>query len=151
MNPPSAQVASILRILFVAVSTLVLLTLLSALRRRKTSVTAPLQLPIGSLEADRQTLNELRKAGADLTKPTEVNFYLYFETQAAAMDAAAQAQTPELPARVRPGADGKTWLCFVSGTMVPAELAIRAASTRLQAVATALGGEYDGWEAAVSN
>jgi hypothetical protein len=48
-------------------------------------------------------------------------------------------------------ADGKAWLCFVSGTMVPTELAIRAARARLQAGATALGGEYDGWEAAVSS
>ncbi|HEX3159265.1 MAG TPA: ribonuclease E inhibitor RraB [Gemmatimonadaceae bacterium] len=41
------------------------------------------------------------------------------------------------------------WLCLVSGAMVPTEEAIRAASTRLQAVAAALGSEYDGWEAAV--
>jgi hypothetical protein len=144
-------VPAVLRILFLGVSTVVFLGVLSALRRKKGSVIAPLPAPIGSLEGDRQTLNALRKAGADLTRPTEVNFYLYFPTQAAAADAAAQAQTPELPARVMPGPDGKAWLCFVSGTMVPTELAIRAASTRLQAVATSLGGEYDGWEAAVSN
>jgi hypothetical protein len=141
---------NVLRILLWAVSTLVFLGVLSALRRRKESAIAPTRAPIGSLEADRQTLNALRKAGADLTRPTEVNFYLYFPTRAAAANAAAQAKTPELPARVEPAADGKAWLCFVSGTMVPTELAIRAASTRLQAVATALGGEYDGWEAAVS-
>lgn len=32
---------------------------------------------IGSLEGDRQVLVQLRRAGADLTKFTEVNFYLY--------------------------------------------------------------------------
>jgi hypothetical protein len=32
---------------------------------------------IGSLEGDRQVLVQLRRAGADLTKPTEVNFYPY--------------------------------------------------------------------------
>ena len=41
------------------------------------------------------------------------------------------------------------WLCLVSSTVVPTEEAIRAASTRLRAVAAAHGGEYDGWEAAV--
>ena len=150
MLQSNSGVPNVLRILFVVVSTLVFLAVLAAFRRRKATAVDPLQAPIGSPEADRQTLDALRNAGADLTRPTEVNFYLYFPTQAAATNAAAQAQTPELPARVMPGADGKAWLCFVSGTMVPTELAIRAASTRLQAVATALGGEYDGWEAAIA-
>ena len=151
MQQSYSGVPNVLRILFLAVSTLVFLGVLSALRRKKQSGVAPLSAPIGSLEADRQTLNALQKAGADLTKPTEVSFYLYFPTQAAAADAAARAQTQELPARVVPGTESKAWLCLVSGMMVPTELAIRAASTRLQAVATSLGGEYDGWEAAVSS
>jgi hypothetical protein len=138
------------RILFAVAGALAFLAVLRGLRRKHASRNAALQAPIGSLESDRQTLVALRDAGADLTKPTEVNFYLYFPTQAAAADAASQAQTPELPARVMPAADGKAWLCFVSGTMVPSESAIRAASARLQAVASALGGDYDGWEAAVS-
>ena len=149
MQQSYSGVPNVLRILFVAVSTLVFFMVLAAFRRKKAGVIARAPAAIGSLEADRQTLNALRNAGADLTRPTEVNFYLYFPTQAAATNAAAQAQTPELPARVMPGADGKSWLCFVSGTMVPTELAIRAASTRLQAVAAALGGDYDGWEAAI--
>jgi hypothetical protein len=140
----------LLRLLLVAISVLVFLGVLRTLQRKYVRPTAVLRAPIGSLEADRQTLTALREAGADLTKLTEVNFYLYFPTQAAAADAAAQAQTPELPARVVRAADGKAWLCFVSGTMVPTESAIHAASARLQAVATALGGDYDGWEAAVS-
>lgn len=140
----------LLRLLLVAISALVFLGVLRALRRTHARPNAALQAPIGSLEADRQTLGALHEAGADLTKATEVNFYLYFPTEAAAADAAAQAQTPELPARVVPAADGKAWLCFVSGTMVPTEPAIHAASARLLAVATALGGDYDGWEAAVS-
>jgi len=138
------------RILFVVVGTLAFLGVLVGLRRKHARKNEAPAAPIGSLEADRQTLGALRDAGADLTKPTEVNFYLYFPTQAAATRAASQAQTPELPARVMPAADGKAWLCFVSGTMVPSESAIRAASARLQAVANALGGDYDGWEAAVS-
>ena len=34
--------------------------------------------------------------------------------------------------------------------MAPSVGAIRAASTRLQALAASLGGDYDGWEAAVT-
>jgi regulator of RNase E activity RraB len=104
---------------------------------------------IGSAEADRQTLNALRDAGSDLTKPTDVNAYLYFEDREAAERAAADANTPEMTATVQRAADDSAWLCLVTGTMVPSETAIRALSIRLLAVASAHSGEYDGWEAAV--
>lgn len=106
--------------------------------------------PIGSVEGDAQVLQALREAGADLTKETEVNFYLYFPTRDSAVRAAESHHTPGFTATVDQGADGKTWLCRISGTMVPSEAAIRSAGERLQALASSLGGEYDGWEAAVT-
>jgi len=106
--------------------------------------------PIGSLEADRQTLRALRDAGADLTKPTTVNFYIYFAERGAAESASAQAGTATLKSKVQRAADDSAWLCLVTGSMVPSESAIRQESTRLQAVAAAHGGDYDGWEAAVT-
>jgi hypothetical protein len=44
---------------------------------------------MGSLEADRETLQALENAGADLSKPTRVLYYLYFSTQAIAEREAA--------------------------------------------------------------
>ena len=132
--------------------TLAVVALALWLRSRQTVRSAAAQADpsrIGSPDADRQTLHALRDAGADLTKPTEVNFYLYFPTEAAATAAAAQAWSSSLPTRVVPGAMDSGWLCLASGTLVPTDEAIRAASTRLQAVAAEHGGEYDGWEAAV--
>ena len=105
---------------------------------------------IGSLEADRQTLQALANAGANLTKETEVNAYIYFQDQGAADKAARQASTPEMPASVMRAADDSGWLCLVTGHMIPSENGIRALSVRLKAVADTLGGEYDGWEAAVT-
>jgi Regulator of ribonuclease activity B len=105
---------------------------------------------IRSAEADAQTLRALQEAGADLTKETEVNFYLYFPVRDSAARAAGADHAPGLAATVRPGADGKTWLCLISGRMVPSEADIRDASLRMQALASSLGGEYDGWEAAVT-
>jgi len=105
--------------------------------------------PIGSLEGDQQVLAQLRKAGADLTKPTEVNFYLYFKDRQTADTAAAHAGDGPLVATVRRAGDDSAWLCFVSGQMVPSEPAIHAHAVRLLALARAHGGEYDGWEAAV--
>jgi hypothetical protein len=101
-------------------------------------------------DGDLATLRQLREHGADLTKPTEVSFYLYFASRETAEKAAASAATPELSARVQESATGDGWLVLLEGTMVPTESAIRAASTRLGALASSLGGEYDGWEAKVT-
>lgn len=137
---------------------LLLLAILSAFfavlrfrRSRESSILTRAVAPIGSLESDQQTLRALRDAGADLTKSTEVNFYLYFPDREKADSAAAQSTTRELTATVKRAADdSSSWLCLVSGRMVPSESAIRQASTRLQAVAESHGGDYDGWEAAVT-
>ena len=104
---------------------------------------------IGSLDADRQTLQRLREAGGDLTKPTEISFYLYFDSEPAAHAAAKMAQTPSLTALVERAADDVRWICVLEGQMVPALDTIRAESIRLSSLATSLQGEYDGWEAAV--
>jgi Protein of unknown function (DUF1260). len=94
-------------------------------------------------------LAQLRQAGADLTKPTKINFYLYFKDRASADSAAVHAGDDPFVATVRRAGDDTSWLCFVSGQMVPSEAAIHAHAVRLLALATAHGGEYDGWEAAV--
>jgi hypothetical protein len=123
------------------------------LRARSTRGTyrvADARSAMGSLEADRKVLAALRDAGADLTKVTEVNFYLYFSSRAAAAAAALDASTPPLTATVREGADDVTWLCYVTGQMIPNEDEIHAASERLADLARRHGGEYDGWEAAVT-
>ncbi|MEP6835722.1 MAG: ribonuclease E inhibitor RraB [Gemmatimonas sp.] len=108
------------------------------------------QGPIGSLEGDRQVLQQLLQAGADLSKPTEVNYYLYYQDRAAADSAAARGSSAPLVASVQRAADNSAWLCLVTGTMVPSESNIRAHTTRLVALAQATGGQYDGWEAAVT-
>jgi regulator of RNase E activity RraB len=105
---------------------------------------------IGSLEGDRQVLAQLRRAGADLTKPTEINFYLYFKDREAADSAAAHVSAGPLIATVRPPlSDGKPWLCDVTDQMVPDETAIHSQAVRFLELAQRYGGEYDGWEAAV--
>jgi hypothetical protein len=108
--------------------------------------------PIGSQEADDQVFKQLKKVGADLTKPTEVNFYLYLPTREAADRVAAQAEDHLLKATVRPGAgEGQTnWLCFLTGHFVPTDEAIHGYSLRFTEFAKHENGEYDGWEAAVT-
>jgi regulator of RNase E activity RraB len=105
---------------------------------------------IGSFEGDQQVLAELRKAGSDFSKPTEVNYYLYFHDKSAAESAAVFAGAGPLVATVRRAADDSAWLCYVSGTMIPSEAAIHAHTVRLVEIARKYGGEYDGWEAALA-
>jgi hypothetical protein len=139
-----------IRTLLVVAVLVAIILVVRTRRGNEPSTTTQATAAIGSLEADQQTLRALRDAGANLTKPTEVNFYLYFHERAAADSAAAQAGTQELTASVQRAADNSAWLCLVTGTIVPSETAIRQASSRLQAVAATHGGEYDGWEAAVT-
>ena len=141
-----------MRLLLLLIAVLAVGIIIARLRSRAalSSASENARPTVGSAEADAQTLRALRDAGADLTKATEVNFYLYFPTREAAERAAASAGTPVLTASVGPGALGSNWLCYVTGTIVPSESTIRAASTRLAALAASLDGEYDGWEAAVA-
>ena len=139
-----------LRVLLAILALIAIVLFVRASRRNSRPDPVAPSPAIGSLEADRETLRALRESGADLTRATEVRYYLYFPTEEAARAAAARASTPELRATVRRAADDSAWLCLVEGEMVPTEGAIHAASARLQAVAATHGGEYDGWEAAVT-
>ncbi|HEY4216849.1 MAG TPA: ribonuclease E inhibitor RraB [Gemmatimonadaceae bacterium] len=119
-------------------------------RSPNANIIAAVKGGIGSLEGDRQVLAQMRKAGADLSKATEVNFYLYFKARPAADSAAAHAGAGPLVATVERGVDATSWLCLVSGSMVPDEAAIHSNVVRLLALAKQYGGDYDGWEAAIT-
>lgn len=102
-------------------------------------------------DADARTLRGLVEAGADLAKPTEVNFHLHLPSEGHAASAADVARREGFAAEVRPPVDGHTtWLCLASRRMVPERAAIDAAVRRLDDLATSFGGEFDGWEAAVT-
>jgi hypothetical protein len=100
--------------------------------------------------ADAQTLRALREGGADLSKSTDVEFYLYFRTRDAAERAGHSAQLPGFSATIKRGQAGTNWLCLLRGRMVPSEDEIGAASARLQLLADSFEGNYDGWEAKVT-
>lgn len=97
----------------------------------------------GSPEADEATLQAMLRAGADLTKETEVIFYLYFPTRALAERAAESIRNPTFIPEV------KDTLCEVTARIVPSLNTIRDASVRFHAVAATWHGEYDGWVAEV--
>ncbi|MBW3569533.1 MAG: ribonuclease E inhibitor RraB [Gemmatimonadetes bacterium] len=100
-------------------------------------------------DPDSLVIEQLRAAGADLDQATEVVVYLYFPSKDAAVAAAQQVREMGFPGmRVSASADD-SWACIGSRQMVPELGTIRELSRGLERLANALGGEYDGWEAAV--
>jgi regulator of RNase E activity RraB len=120
---------------------------------RKTLIPATLTLLLVSVlacattdkEADLQTLKRLEEAGSDLSKPHELEFFLYFPNKASADAAAADIREQGFVVEVRPPGEGSDWLCFAVKTVVPTYEAISAISREFNAIAEARGGEYDGW------
>lgn len=101
------------------------------------------------LDPDSRVLEQLAAVGADVGAPTGVNVYLYFPSQDAAARAAEAVRGLGFPeVRVSPSLD-ESRACIGTRVMAPELDAIRDLAARLEEVATAYGGEYDGWEAAV--
>src|SRR5947207_863252 len=70
-------------------------------------------------DSDEAVLIELRKAGSDVRKPHDVEFYLYFPSQATAEEAAVRLREKAFQAQVRRAAKGEDWLCLGSKQIIP--------------------------------
>jgi hypothetical protein len=100
-------------------------------------------------DRDQQTLGRLKELGSDLTKPHEIEFFLYFPDEQRARAAAADIGG-DFAVEVDPAADdGGRWLIVARRTMVPMHEAILAIRQRLEALAAEGDGEFDGWGAEV--
>jgi hypothetical protein len=100
-------------------------------------------------EVDQKVLDQLREAGSDLSKPHDLEFFLYFPDQEAAGIAAERIKTSGaggFMAEVKRAPQGEIWMCYVTRKMVPEGAKIALIGERFSALAQELGGEYDGWE-----
>ena len=98
---------------------------------------------------DEAVVRQMMAVGADLSRATEVNVYLYFAAEAAAQQVATLLlRTGFAEVSVSPSLRSQ-WACIGSTRMVPDLAEIEQMSALLRGVASAYGGEYDGWEAAV--
>jgi Regulator of ribonuclease activity B len=96
-------------------------------------------------DPDEAVLIQLRKAGSNLSKPHNIEFFLYFPTQSAAQQAASQIKLKEFNVEVGPGAQGNDWLCAVTKKMTPALPALQKIRIDFNDLSESLGGQYDGW------
>lgn len=98
-------------------------------------------------ERDEGVLRQLRLAGADMTRETEIIHYLYFSTEDEARAAAGEIGAGF---ELEIGALGSQWALVARHHQVPTLDNLEAAELVLIPAATRHGGEYDGWEAAVT-
>jgi hypothetical protein len=98
----------------------------------------------------KEVLEQLRENGSDITKPHHFEFYLYVPTRPNADKAAEKIRMSGFSsAAVSRATSGGGWLCLASKTIVPKQADLAQYARFMEQVATALGGEFDGWEAEI--
>ena len=93
---------------------------------------------------DEWALDQLKEAGADLSKPHKLEFQLHFPTQSAAEQAAPRLKVAGYEVAMKDDAQ-EGWLCVATKTMIPDLSALQKIHGELDSVATFFGGRYDGW------
>ena len=96
-------------------------------------------------DLDQQVLDQLKNAGSDVSKPHEIDFFLYFPTEAAANSAAEEMKKEVGAVKVDRAAKSAEWLCFATKRMVPAHTELARLRQRFDDIASKLKGKYDGW------
>lgn len=102
-----------------------------------------------SADPDAATLAELARAGSDLRRTHEMEFFLYLPDREAADAVARQLRTEGFQVELRPGESDGDWLCLASRDMTPELDELRRLRAYLSAVAESREGVYDGWGATV--
>lgn len=106
---------------------------------REAAVTA------ASADGDAETLDELARAGSDLTRPHRIEFFLFLPSREAADQVAAELRSEGFGVEVGQGEQSADWLCLATREMLPELAALRSWRERLTAMAESRQGVYDGW------
>ncbi len=106
---------------------------------------------------DQDIIAQLKRNGSDVTKPTDVVHYLYIPARRDAEEASRRsvaagyrAAVGEPLGKLPNGTVEKRYSVVAHKTMVPSLGNVRRARTFFESLAHRFGGEYDGWEAAVT-
>lgn len=102
-----------------------------------------------SRDEDAATLQAMKKAGADLSLPHKIDFYLQFKTQEAATQSAVQVENLGLTvAGVRQ--IGGIWELHAHKELVPELKTIKEIKEKLGNIARLHAGKLDGWGTSVT-
>lgn len=94
---------------------------------------------------DAGVIEQLRQAGSDLAKPHDIEFFLYFPSEADAAAAATALSGRGFAHRITRAASGSQWLLLLTRSMRPLEAELSRLRSELQALAARHRGEYDWW------
>jgi hypothetical protein len=100
-------------------------------------------------DPDQAGLEDLRKAGVDLSKPYNLIFFVSFPSKSAAQRAARQIKEIGFNTKVERDEEESRWLCLAGKTMVPEVTALRKIRRELNRIAAAEGGTYESWGGSV--
>jgi len=96
-------------------------------------------------DLDQLVLVQLRKSGSNLSKPHSLEFFLYFPTQSIAESASLKIRQDGFEVEVKKAAQGDSWLCFATKTMIPVLTDLQRIRQNFVELADSVDGEYDGW------
>lgn len=96
---------------------------------------------------DGVSLDQLAKAGSDLSKLHHVDFFLHFPTQQAADNAASRLDALAFVTEIGRGKTEGEWVLQASKMMFPVESDLMGLRDKLNAIAANEHGVYDGWQA----
>ena len=104
----------------------------------RSSVSAP-QSP------DGQVIAQLVKAGSNLSKTHNIEFFLYFPTQQSAEKIAEKLNNDGFSTTVKQSTSSKEALLQAKKSMLPLESELAALREKLNTLSVSEGGIYDGW------
>ena len=94
---------------------------------------------------DERMLFHLKNQGSDLSKPHEIEFFLYLPSQFAAEEVALHIRGCGFAVEVKEPSDGMGWLCFATKTMIPKLSDLHEIRRDFNSLTASWGGDYDGW------
>ena len=99
---------------------------------------------------DVEALQGLKKAGSNLSKPHDAEFFLHFPTEAAAQEAVGKVKAMGLEtAEVRTGDKPGEWIVYSRKSMKLDAEGLKRMRYHFGRIAKAGSGRYGGWEAAI--
>ena len=141
----SAPLVAILLLLVVFAAAAYIFLRLFNLYRARVSQKLPIDEELAAADPDREALDRLEKSQSNLSKVHQIDFYLYFRSEASAKDAARQLEAQGFEVKVRRTGRKAEWLCFANQSMVPDYRQLVDMRQKFETLARSLAGEYDGW------
>lgn len=105
--------------------------------------------PSKATELDRQVVAHMTSRGANLSKPTDIRWFVYFTARKPAEAFADLAAGGGWTIEKSHDADDGLWLVRCNRDAIVSLESVPAMRNQLNAWAESRGGEIDGWEAAI--